>query len=110
LGRRGPKVEPREIRLRGGCGVVPLSRGFEAIVDPADAAEVGRWNWYVHRTATGKRYAARTEHEGALSGRTIALGRQILGFPVGNVRYGDGDPLNCRRSNLRVAAGRKDRR
>jgi hypothetical protein len=54
----------REPRIDGELAYIPLTRGYEAVIDAADIALIGRHNWY---TLAGDRtvYAARKETKGA---------------------------------------------
>lgn len=87
----------RPIRIEGNIAFVPLTRGYEAIIDAADAEFVGQWNWCAHvkdRTV----YAIR-----AHKGRSLYLHRALTQAEKGlEVDHRDGDGLNNRRENLRV--------
>lgn len=82
-----------------GAFTVPLTRGFSAIVDAEDAELVGKSNWYAHVTPQGV-YAA-----GEVDGKLVLMHRWLLGLtrhcPM--VDHRDGDGLNNRRSNMRLA-------
>jgi hypothetical protein len=87
----------RPVRIEGELAYVTLTRGHEAVIDAADAADVGRYNWHVHGG-----YAARTERR---DGQTIRvrlhnhLMRPGRGLVVDHIK---GDRLDNRRANLRV--------
>lgn len=83
---------------------VPLTRGKYALIDSADAAYVGQWNWCAWVGRDRKWYAVRTEHHGARS-RTVRMHRVLLGDPPVemDVDHRNGDSLNNRRSNIRLA-------
>ena len=38
----------RQIRVDGNIAYVPLTRGYEAVIDAADVPLVEGWNWYAH--------------------------------------------------------------
>lgn len=97
----GVYVRPiRPLRpLVGGVVEVPLTRGYVALIDEADAGRVGAHNWCVMlnpRTPTP--YAIRNA-----GGRgTVYLHRFILDAPSDvEVDHASGDGLDNRRANLR---------
>lgn len=68
----------------------------EAMVDPSDAHLVRQYAW--HRGGTKDGYAATT-----IKGKTTYMHRLILGAAASEiVDHIDGNPLNNRRSNLRI--------
>lgn len=85
---------------------VPLRRwrGFAhdevALVDDADWLLVAPYRW----TLGSKGYVIATDRSSGRK-RTLRLHRVVLGLEVGDPRQGDhidGNPLDCRRANLRV--------
>lgn len=78
---------------------ITLTRGYEATVDPEDLPKLSRWLW----CATGKPphvYAVRKA-----DGRSLGMHRFLLGARTGeDVDHANGDTLDNRRSNLRVAS------
>jgi hypothetical protein len=96
------KVRP--IRVEGNIAFVPLTKGYEAVIDAADVHLVDGRNWCamaLRHTA----YAQRTDCSGPKP-RTVYLHRAIMGEPDGfQVDHIDSDGLNNRRLNLREATG-----
>lgn len=93
----------RQIRVEGNIAYVPLTRGYEAIIDAEDVPLVEGFNWWA---SPGKNtfYAARsgkTQPDG--SRPYIAMHRQIMREPPMFVDHRDGNGLNNRQVNLRVA-------
>jgi hypothetical protein len=95
-------LKVREIIFDGDVARVPLTRGYYATIDAQDAALVGDVNW---QAVVGRHtvYAARSI---AVDGgrHTEIMHRRIMGAPCGvPVDHRDGDGLNNRRANLRLA-------
>ena len=97
----------REIRIEGNIAYIPLTQGYEAIIDAADVHLVARNNWYaeVDRRRDGtvsKVYAARKVRLGGAS-CPVYLHRTIAQTPTGlPTDHKNGDGLDNRRVNLRV--------
>lgn len=85
---------------------IPLTRGLVTKVDPEDFDRFGRFKWRANVSGPGRIYAAR-----ATGSRTkkspivhIKLHRAILGaMPGEEVDHINGDTLDNRRCNLRIA-------
>lgn len=95
----------RPVRADGAVAYVPLTRGFEAVIDAADVGLVSGFNWQVEIKEKGTlRYAKRARRvvDGPGTG-VIYLHTVISGVAAGMTDHRDGDGLNCRRSNLRPA-------
>lgn len=100
------KVRP--IRIEEDIAYVPLTQGYEAVIDAADAHLVAGHNWVAHVVRRRDRsiinvYAERTQR---LDGRKrrFAMHRVICGVPDDLlVDHENCDGLNNRRSNLRPA-------
>lgn len=91
----------RPIEIRGELGIVPLTKGYEALIDASDADDVGRYNWSAGTFQNGAIYALRHDRS---RGGNVLLHREIMG-PLSNmvVDHIDGNTLDNRRSNLRCA-------
>jgi hypothetical protein len=94
--------EIRPIRVEGQLAYVALTRGHVAVIDLADVPLVQGFNW----TAILRKhtvYAARVEWRGQVQ-RKIYMHRLLTVAPSGlDVDHADGDGLNNRRANLRLA-------
>lgn len=97
------KSKIRPIEVRGDIAVIPLTRGYEAVIDVDDLPLVEGRNW----GATAERdriYAKTTVTVSVGRQRIISLHRLIANVddPLIEVDHRDGDGLNNRRANLRV--------
>lgn len=97
----------RQIRVEGDVAFVPLTQGYEAIIDAADVSLVEGFNWcaIVVRRSDGSIlnvYASRSTRSERKT--TVLMHRVIAETPDGlDTDHKDGDGLNNRRSNLRNA-------
>lgn len=93
----------RPLRIEGNFAYVPLTLGYEALIDAADAPAIQTRNWGALRHPSGRIYAI-TRYK--LGGKrvTVFLHRVILITPQEfDVDHRNGDALDCRGSNLRQA-------
>lgn len=100
----------RPIRVVNNLAFVPLTKGYEAVIDAADVPLVEGRNWRAQEDRRSDRsiravYAMRTERprEGGKL-RTVMMHRAIAGTKDGlETDHRDGNGLNNRRENLRSA-------
>ena len=92
----------RQIRIEGDLAYIPLTLGYEAVIDAADVSLVDKWNWCALVTPWSV-YAKRSVRTGPKS-RSILLHRVLMGEPTGlEVDHRCGNGLNNCRNNLRIA-------
>ena len=92
----------RKARVEGDIAYVPLTQGYEAIIDASDVSLVEGFNWYAHANRNAV-YAVRMDNTGPKP-RLVRMHRVILGDPEGMVvDHQDTNGLNNRRANLRSA-------
>lgn len=93
----------RPIRIEGNIAYVTLTQGHEAIIDAEDAEFIGQWNWCADK-APNTVYAIRGVER---DGRHVKfyMHREILRNSTRNhTDHINGDGLDNRKQNLRVAA------
>lgn len=88
---------------------IQLTQGQVALVDDSDYEELGKYKWYAQKRYKTKNFDA------VRNGRfhVISMQRQILGLELGDKRQGDHinrNPLDNRRSNLRIATASENMR
>ncbi len=99
----------RPIRIEGNVAYVPLTRGYEAMIDAYDVPLVEGFNWYALVNAWAVRAMRNIWRDGIRE--TIYLHRVIMSAPQGAmVDHIDGNPLNNRKSNLRLATNAENQR
>ena len=98
------KSGPRFIRIDGDVAYVPISKGYEVVIDAADVGLIEGPAWRAVVRSGGKNvYASRFEWTNKAR-VYVLMHRLILGAPRGlHVDHIDGNGLNNRRSNLRIA-------
>jgi hypothetical protein len=98
----------RPIRIEGDVAYVPLTKGYEAIIDVADIGVVFGFNWCAVESRSTA-YAVRNSQNG--NKKHIRMHRVILGAAEnGLVDHVDGNGLNNRRDNLRLATRSENQR
>lgn len=91
--------EPSYIRVDGDTAFVSLGRELEAMIDLSDVPLVSDVRWTAQIGKWGHAYAATSQN-----GRAILMHRLLLKAAKGvQVDHADGDGLNNRRSNIRLA-------
>jgi len=89
----------RPIRIEGDVAYVTLTRGYEAIIDAADVPLVEGFNWCVNGREPWL-YAVRINNKNKI----LYMHRMLMCFPESLfVDHIDGNSLNNRRANLRLA-------
>ena len=81
---------------------IRLTRGGVALVDATDYAEVEPFSWYAWKPPAARVWYAVRGIPRPGTG-TVLLHRQLMGFPALLVDHEDGNGLNCRRFNMRLA-------
>lgn len=105
----------RPIRIEGDVAYIPLTKGYEAIIDATDVPLVGGRNWSasVRMRADGTIRTVYAVHNTVVSRRikTTLLHRLIVGVDgATKVDHRDCDGLNNRSANLRVASNSENSR
>ncbi len=103
------KADIRPILIEGQLAYVPLTRGYVAVIDAADAPLVdrGKWRSLISRRRDGTIrtvYAVRTESGANGKAVMLYMHRLIADTQDGmDTDHSDGNGLNNRRDNLREA-------
>lgn len=103
----------RPIRIEGDIAYVPLTKGYEAVIDAADVPLVAGRSWQARESRRPDGSLITVYAQAAKPGKTgtIKMHRLLLGEPAGaEVDHRDGNGLNNRRSsNLRAATTSQNR-
>jgi hypothetical protein len=93
---------PRLIKIDGDVAYIPLTSGYVSIIDSSDVPLVSSWSWHAAFTRNSVRAVRSFRRDGV--GYTRNVTSEVLGLDNGVVvDHRDGDPLNNRRSNLRIS-------
>jgi len=99
----------RPIRTDGNVAIIPLTKGYEAVIDVMDVPLVAGYNWrsQVSFRADGEVLSVYAVREAYMDGKknSVLLHRLIASAtPEVKIDHRDGDGLNNRRNNLRAAS------
>lgn len=90
--------------------VIELTQGYVALVDEGDIEVLSRYRWKILK-ASGKLYACRSRKLPGKKHVTLLMHRAILDAPKGlNVDHRNGNGLDNRRCNLRLATDAENQR
>jgi hypothetical protein len=99
----------RPIRIEGQVAYVPLTKGYEAVIDAADVSLVDGRNWQAF-VSSSTVYAASKDHSNGKR-KSVLMHRVIMGDPERfHVDHRDGNGLHNRRENLRHATRAQNNR
>lgn len=83
--------------------IIKLTRGYEAVVDDADAELVSRHRWHAKPDRLRADGTVAVYAQTNVTGKTLTLHRYLLNAKPGEVvDHRDNDTLNYRRGNLRL--------
>lgn len=84
--------------------VLPLTKGFVAIVSKEDWRRVKKHKWYTHMSAGSRKKCGQPYARANIKGKKIYLHRFVMGAenPELHVDHRNHQTLDCRRENLEV--------
>lgn len=85
---------------------IPVPSGHAVLVDETDLRALRFYHWRVHKTMSGRIYAATRNR---FTGKILYMHRFLMKAPAGSdVDHIDGDGLNNQRSNLRLCSRKEN--
>jgi len=108
---RGIYIKP--VRIDGSIAFVPLTKGYETIIDAEDAWKVDYRNWCarVDRTSVYAFLSLKEyDEQGGCKSTPIHMHRHLMGNPEGCVDHINGNTLDNRKKNLRVCTHKDNSR
>lgn len=91
----------KQIRIEGDIAYVPLTKGYEAVIDVSDVPLVDQYYWAARINGTNYYAYALQRLVGGKRLKPLTMHRLLTGFDRTDHR--DGNGLNNRRKNLRPA-------
>lgn len=85
---------------------IPLTKGYVALIDIDEYEDISQFKWHANVQSSGI-YARRSVRRG-VSQESEYLHRRILNFPESLVDHSNGNSLDNRRCNLRIATSRQN--
>jgi HNH endonuclease len=90
---------------------VELTQGKVALIDDEDWCLVKAFKWYALWERNSRRFCAVTNvGTGGGKQRKLRMHRLVMGEPAGQVDHRNGNMLDCRKENLRLATPVENRR
>lgn len=94
----------RPIRIEGDLAFIPLTKGYEAVIDAVDVPLVAGKNWCAAVAKNTVYAVTRTSTKGGVKAKTLHLHRFLMSAPANlEVDHKDCNGLDNRRKNLRLA-------
>lgn len=83
--------------------VIPLTKGYVAIIDATDFLRVNRYSWHVHFSKGTKKKPGNPYARATIDGKKVYLHRFITGaYSPMHVDHKNHQTLDCRNENLSV--------
>ena len=83
---------------------IPLTRGMVALVDDDDFERIAKYRWYAHRNSSGIVYARATIKDSNGRNKRIRMHRLVLNECAPLIDHVNGNGLDNRKQNLRLAS------